>query len=308
MKNSWRFIGLIVAFQFAFSIGVRADESGTKKAMVAKYQLIQQAYLDANSEEIENQLASNFTSKKSGNRTFNRAQFIAEQHDLFSAISRVRQATLRINKVSVAGNRAVVVVTQVYDFEMEGAQGRTHRLKEKSVCRDTWVENSGQWKSTSSEFVNGFTTHFFQAKDGDDARIKAQMVENYMLWQEAYKLQDAERIISFESPDFTFVSASGVLTSKAKNDTQLRDFTGMIRKVHDARIEIKKLSIEPNRVVVWNKQRFDANVIDHQKQPHRVSFVLSTKDIWFHYDGIWMLKRMEELTSKVVVDGKSVSP
>jgi len=155
MKQQWKLVGLILALQFALSIGAVADEAATKKAMVAKYQLIQQAIQNVDSEILEKQLASNFVAKMSRKRTQNRAQFIASQRVLFDAIIEVHVATLRINKVTVGKNRAVVIVTQIYDLEVEDVQGRTHRLKEKSVCRDTWVQVSGQWKNTVYEFVSG---------------------------------------------------------------------------------------------------------------------------------------------------------
>lgn len=145
------------------------------------------------------------------------------------------------------------------------------------------------------------------AAQDQNARIKAQMAENYLLWQNAYKNKDAERLISFESPDFTRVFDNGKSETKARNDEKLRQIMRLIRKVHSARVEIKKVSIEPNRVVVWNKQSLDADLMDGARE-HRMAFVISTKDIWVPYDGIWMLKRVEELTTKVVVDGKTVSP
>jgi len=146
-----------------------------------------------------------------------------------------------------------------------------------------------------------------RAAENRNAKIKAEMVENYLLWQEAYKTPDAERIISFESPDFTHISDVGKVSSKDENDQTLREGMIQIYKAHNVRIDIKKLNIEQNRVVVWSKHYFDGDLIDPQKKLHRVVFVRSTKDIWVQYDEVWMLKRVEELGSKWVVDGKPIT-
>ena len=151
------------------------------------------------------------------------------------------------------------------------------------------------------------TSQVAQAQENRDARIKAQIVENYLVWQEAYKNKDAERIISLESPDFTSLSKSGDATPKAQHDETLRQLLNGLDKVTDARIAIKKVSIERNRVVVWNKQYLAGEIIDNFKETSRVSFTISTKDIWVEYDGIWMLKRIEELSGKMIVNGKSES-
>ena len=303
MKNSWKLLGLVLACQCAFSVGVRADEKATRRltasalqinAIAAKYQFLRQAYLDVNSEDIERQLAPGFTAKKSGNRNVNREQFIADQRELMSAISKVNQLTLRVNKVWIDGNRATVILSQVYDFDIKGTNGRTHRLKEKSVCRDFWAQESGQWKNVRSEFLNGLTTHFYQSSEGDAETIKAQIAENYLLWQEAYKNKDAGRIISFESPDFTRVSLEGSVSSKDKADENARELLHVIQKVHGARMEIKKLRIEPNRVVILSNLFLDANM--RLGDPvRRVVITGQARDIWVQYDGIWMLKRTEHL-------------
>jgi len=134
------------------------QQAKTKAAMVAKYQLVKEAYENANVEDVEAELAPNFKVKLSNKQTLNRAQFVAMQRNFLNAVTKVHQVTLRINKVTVTSNRAVVVVTQYYDFELTDARGRPHRLKESSVARDTWVRVSGRWKNSYSEFLSGTAT------------------------------------------------------------------------------------------------------------------------------------------------------
>ena len=143
------------------------------------------------------------------------------------------------------------------------------------------------------------------AQENRDAQIKAQMVENYLVWQEAYKNKDAERIISLESPEFTSRSSNGSVTLKPQHDESLRQMLKGLDKVTDAHVAIKKVSIARNRVVVRSKQYVASEIIDDFKGISRVSFTLWTKDIWVEYDGVWMLKRAEELSAKMTVNGKS---
>ena len=137
-----------------------------------------------------------------------------------------------------------------------------------------------------------------RADENRDTQIKAEMVQNYLLWQEAYKNKDAERIISFESPDFTDVSERGEVTEKAQSDEIWRNTMNAVIKINAANIAIKKVSIEKNRVVVWNKQYVSGEGVDDSKETIRFNSIEYTKDIWVEYDGIWMLKRVEHLDSK----------
>ena len=93
-------------------------------------------------------------------------------------------------------------------------------------------------------------SQFAHADEKRDAQIKAQMVENYLLWQEALKLKDAGHIISFESPDFTHIFQNQYLISKVQNDSNINLGMDNLSNLHDAHVEIKKLTIEPNRIVV----------------------------------------------------------
>lgn len=137
------------------------------------------------------------------------------------------------------------------------------------------------------------TSQVARAEEDRSAKIKAEMVENYLLWQEAYKLRDAERIISFESPDFTDVSETGEVYEKSDADKSLHFEMDMIRKVHHARVEIKKLTIESNRIVIISRRVFDADRVMLDKRISRVSITTFSRDIWVQYDNSWMLKRVE---------------
>ena len=140
-----------------------------------------------------------------------------------------------------------------------------------------------------------------------DAKIKAEMVENYLLWQEAYKFRDAERMISFESPDFTTILLDGDVVSKLYSDITLRDTIGRIKKVYVAQVGIKKLAIEPNRIVVLSSHRYDYDILGINNQLHHISGTHQSRDIWVEYDRVWMLKRTEALNGKILIDGKSYS-
>jgi hypothetical protein len=141
-----------------------------------------------------------------------------------------------------------------------------------------------------------------RADEKRDAKLKSEMVENYLLWQIAWKNKDAERIISFESPDFTHYSNQGKkeeIRSKADYDGRLRSEMRKIRKIHNASVKINKLTIEPNRVVILSKLDLDADVAWVDIEPQRVLITQNSREIWVQYDGVWMLKRIEELQGEL---------
>ena len=143
-----------------------------------------------------------------------------------------------------------------------------------------------------------------QAAEDSEAKIKVEMVENYLLMQEAWKLRDADRMISFESPDYTSVDDEGTLLDKEAADAVWQDCMAMTQKVHSARVEIKKVTIEPKRVVVLSNLYLDADILEPDSIPKRLNSTVQSRDIWVLYDRIWMLKRSEMLSAKVLIDGK----
>jgi len=149
------------------------------------------------------------------------------------------------------------------------------------------------------------SAQFARADEKRDAQIKAEMVENYLLWQEAFKLQDAERIISFESPDFTHVVAGRKILSKTEFDTALRFEMGLTRKIYDAHAEIKKLIIEQSRIVVLSNQSLEYDEFYKSLTPSHISWTVQSRETWVQYDNVWMLKRIERPRIKVTVDGQT---
>jgi ketosteroid isomerase-like protein len=147
-------------------------------------------------------------------------------------------------------------------------------------------------------------TQTSRADEKRDAKIKAEMVENYLLWQVAWKNKDAARIISFESPDFTAVSKGGGVQLKQEVDNSCRETMKLIIKIYDAKVTIKKLDIESNRVVILVNHFLNADMIGPEERSYRVLVDSQSRDIWVNYDGAWMLKRSEEIDTKFMVDGK----
>jgi len=149
--------------------------------------------------------------------------------------------------------------------------------------------------------------HATHAVANESEKIKAHMVENYLLWQVAFKNADADRIISFESTDFTRVLENGTVADKATADAATRLWTSRIRKVYDARVYIKKITILPSKVVIWAVKELDADMnsgTDPDKpQIQHIRFAGTSRDTWVKYDGEWVLKRVENLTFKADIDG-----
>ncbi len=143
-----------------------------------------------------------------------------------------------------------------------------------------------------------------RADEARDAKIKSEIVQNYFLLRDAMKIKDPERLISFESPDYTEVAKNGSVTNKQIHDAAWRDGMKLIKTVYDARVEFKKLTVESNRVVVLNNEYLDADIATPDGVLHRVSATIRQRDIWVEYDGVWLLKRTEIINRKFIVDGK----
>jgi len=148
------------------------------------------------------------------------------------------------------------------------------------------------------------SSQFARADEACDAKIKTEIVENYFLLRDAIKIKDPERLISFESPDYTEVRVSGAVANKQQADDAWREMVKLIKTVYEVRVEFKKLTVEPHRVVVLNNQFLDADIATPDGVLHRVSATIRQRDIWVEYDRVWMLKRSELINRQFIVNGK----
>lgn len=150
--------------------------------------------------------------------------------------------------------------------------------------------------------------HAPHAIANESEKTKALMVENYLLWQVAFKTADADRIISFESPEFTRVLEDGTVADKATADAATRLWLSRIRKVYEAKVYIKKITILPNKVVIWAVKELDADMNSGTDpkvaQIQHIRFSGTSRDTWVKYRDNWVLKRVENLTFKATVDGE----
>lgn len=142
------------------------------------------------------------------------------------------------------------------------------------------------------------------ATENRNAQIKAEIVQNYRLFEIAIQNRDAVRMISFESPDYTTLTEEKRVLSKNETDALWHKVTDSIEKVISTRAEIKKLTIESNRVVVLTHQQDEFMMRWRHDKVSHVVISAYVRDIWVNYDCIWMLKRSEDLSSKAIVDGK----
>jgi hypothetical protein len=143
-----------------------------------------------------------------------------------------------------------------------------------------------------------------RADETHDTKIKAEMVQNYLLFEIAFKNKDAARMISFESPDYTSVGEDKIVIPKKESDAMWHAVMNATHTVYEVNAEIKKLTIEPHRVVVLTRQYDDSLRKWSGEKLQRVSISAMVRDTWVNYDGVWMLKRSEDLSSEIVVDGK----
>lgn len=151
---------LFLAAALTVAAGVRAQDStaAARREIEASYNQISAAFKQKDAQAIFALTTPDFQVKTPNGRTLNRAAALQNLQSNFDTIHAIRDDRYRVQKVTLKGATAVVLVTErsavtFMDSRGEfGAVGKTHEVVSTTDYRDTWVKQAeGGWRQRRSE-------------------------------------------------------------------------------------------------------------------------------------------------------------
>lgn len=127
-----------------------ADEKAVKSILIANYAKFAAAFQKNDIEAMSNMLTQDYTTIQSDGNKIDRATVIAIfRQQRKSLLSTTMNS--KIDKLTVQGSKAIVIVHIRTAGVISDAQGQHHTLVANAVSRDTWVKTGSSWKLKSNE-------------------------------------------------------------------------------------------------------------------------------------------------------------
>jgi ketosteroid isomerase-like protein len=150
---------LAAAGLFAFgatALPARADDAAVRKQLEAQYAKLATAFKKKNVNGVMAIGTSDF-SMKEPNGTVSDAKASAEGiKQMFAGVKSFNKVEMKIQKLTVKGNQAVATSTYLYDSQTPAPpKGKSHRMVQKGLSKDTWVKAGNTWKVRVVEMLNG---------------------------------------------------------------------------------------------------------------------------------------------------------
>lgn len=117
------------------------------------YERYRQAYLRKDTNAVTSILSPKFTWRMPGGGTINRTQTIKTLREQMASIKSVQSMDIQIHKMTVQGDKAVVVVTETTKALLAGSGGKSQPALSKEHYRETWVKSASRWMLDRTEAV-----------------------------------------------------------------------------------------------------------------------------------------------------------
>ena len=126
-------------------VAVRADsKNDTRKELKAAYVRIADALKNNDPAVFEELLAPDFQVKLINGETHDREWILNYIRNNAKAF-KVLKLSIKIKKLTVSGNEAIVLIEQKSSRTFNDAEGKSHRLDVGAIQQETWVKTAEGW-------------------------------------------------------------------------------------------------------------------------------------------------------------------
>jgi len=147
MRTSTLRIPLVLCL-LAMSCLAHADEKEVRSVLTANYARFAAAYHKQDIEAMSNFLTQDYTATQFNGQKLSRAATIAAIRQQCASMTSATMAH-KIDKLTVKGSEAIVIIHARTSGTISDPQGRHHMLVAVGVSKDTWAKTGSGWKIKS---------------------------------------------------------------------------------------------------------------------------------------------------------------
>jgi len=124
----------------------QGSKSDARSAIRAAYDRYNTAFKNKDIHTIMALFTADFKWKLVDGKSLDRAKTQAAIEQQMTATVRVHKMSVKIERFTVRGDRAIVYTRELLVATMRGARGKLERLTSEETYRDTWVKTPDGWK------------------------------------------------------------------------------------------------------------------------------------------------------------------
>jgi len=145
------------AVWLALAASAQADDKAVRKALEPMYAKMEQAFKKRDIKAVMALTAPGFTGK-SGKETVPAEEVQMQLGMQFAMLKVMKSAKMRIAKLTVKGDKAVVVNRYAFSGVIEPQKGTTVKMADSGITRDTWTKTAKGWRLLQLETVKSNPT------------------------------------------------------------------------------------------------------------------------------------------------------
>jgi ketosteroid isomerase-like protein len=142
----------------------------------------------------------------------------------------------------------------------------------------------------------------------DDAAVRKALQARYEQFSAAFKRKDVKAVLALGTPDFTWKLADGRVLNARASEKAMQEQLGEVKAVHSMTTRIDKLQVEGLTATVWTTGTVQATVAGEAGKTHKLVSTGKSKDVWVNKGGKWLIKRVEDFSQSMTIDGRPVNP
>jgi hypothetical protein len=147
----------------------------------------------------------------------------------------------------------------------------------------------------------------------DAATVKKQAEANHVKTMAAFAKKDVKGMMAYCSNDYEAVSPMGKL-NREQTAAMMKQYMQSTKKVYSNSYKVSDVKVSGNKATGKAVFTLDAQIMDAEGmfgikgKSHRMKMEDTNKVTWTRSNGNWLTSREEQVSSKMIIDGKPFDP
>ncbi|NLH99736.1 MAG: nuclear transport factor 2 family protein [Chthonomonadales bacterium] len=157
MRGAYRVFVVALIAAMASASWAQGNERAVRKALEPMYRKMEQAFLKRDVNAVMALTAPGFTGK-SGDETVPADKVKMQIGMQFAMLKEMKSVKMQIAKLAIKGKDAIVVNRYAFSGVIEPQKGKTVKMADQGVTRDTWQKTAQGWRLLQIETVKSNPT------------------------------------------------------------------------------------------------------------------------------------------------------
>jgi hypothetical protein len=139
------------------------------------------------------------------------------------------------------------------------------------------------------------------------AKQKAELEAVYKQMDALREKRNIAGLMVYLSSDFKLKTMDGQELGRKQAEAAMKGALSTFKSIDDATTKVKSVAISKSDTIVNSESKLTATAVDEKKKSHKWVITTQTKDTWNKTSKGWRIKRVVELSTRIMVDGRAIA-